>query len=248
MPKLLRRAVLALVALLSAPAIAADTTVAVAANFTDPAKEIAAAFHKATGDTATLSFGASGQFYTQITQGAPFEIFLSADAERPEKAEADGLAVPGSRFTYATGKLVLFSTDQTMVDGRGAVLRVGAFNKIAIADPSAAPYGLAAIQTMQALGVLPRLQPKIVKGSSITQAYQFVSTGAAELGFVALSQVVKTSGGSRWIVPEKLHAPIAQQAVLLKTGADNPAAKAFLTFLRSRPALAIIKRYGYAVK
>ncbi len=233
---------------LAAPAWAADTQVAVAANFTEPAKEIAAAFAKATGHQAVLSFGSSGAFYTQMAHGAPFEVFLSADADRPKKAEEDGLAVPKSRFTYAIGRLALYSTMPGLVDAKGAVLKTGGFAKLAIADPAAAPYGAAAVQAMTKLGVYPALEPKIVKGSSITQAYQFVATNAAELGFVALAQVIAVPGGSRWIVPKSLHAPIDQQAVLLKTGAANPAAAAFLKFLRSRPALAIIKRYGYETR
>lgn len=232
----------------AAPALAAETQVAVAANFTEPAKEIAAAFAAATGDRANLSFGSSGQFYSQIAHGAPFEVFLSADAERPAKAEADGLAVPRTRFTYAVGRLALFSKTPKLADGGPAVLRAARFRKIAIADPTAAPYGEAAVQTMQKLGVYPALQSKVVQGASITQAYQFVATGAAELGFVALSQVAGEAGGSRWIVPETLHAPIEQQAVLLKTGAANPAARAFLAFLNGPQAKAIIRRYGYGVR
>jgi len=250
MPTIVRNAGLVLLAAFAfaAPAVAADTQVAVAANFTEPAKDIAAAFAKATGHNAVLSFGSSGAFYTQMAHGAPFEVFLSADADRPRKAEQDGLAVPGTRFTYAIGRLVLYSTKAGLVDRRGAVLKRGGFNKVAIADPTAAPYGLAAVQAMTKLGVYAALAPKIVKGTSITQAYQFVATGAAELGFVALSQVVNESGGSRWVVPAALHAPIDQQAVLLKTGATNPAATAFLKFLKSRAAIAIIKRYGYEIR
>ncbi len=233
---------------IAAPASAADTQVAVAANFTEPAKEIAAAFTKATGNNAILSFGSSGAFYTQMAHGAPFEIFLSADADRPKKAEQEGLGVPGSRFTYAIGRLALYSTKPGFVDEGGTVLKSGRFEKIAIADPVAAPYGVAAIQAMKKLGVYPALSKKIVKGTSITQAYQFVATGAAELGFVALSQVINEQGGSRWIVPTTLHAPIDQQAVLLWTGAKNPAAKAFLKFMKTPEAIAIIKRYGYETR
>ena len=228
-------------------ALAAQIQVAVASNFTEPAKDIAAAFKAATGDEAVLSFGASGQFYTQITKGAPFEVFLSADADRPKKAESDGLAVPGTRFTYAIGRLVLFSKTPGLVDGKGAVLSSDRFAKLSIADPASAPYGVAAIKTLKTLGVYDKVQPKIVQGSSITQAYQFVATGAAELGFVALSQVINEAGGSRWLVPTNDHAPIDQEAVLLKTGADNPAAKAFVAFLKSPTAVAIIKKYGYEV-
>ncbi len=230
------------------PVLAAETQVAVAANFTEPAKEIATAFKAATGHTATLSFGSSGQFYSQMAHGAPYEVFLSADADRPKKAEQDGLGVPGSRFTYALGRLVLYSKTAGLVDGAGAVLGKGGFNKLSIADPTAAPYGVAAVQTMQKLKVYDTLKPKIVMGSSITQAYQFVDTGAAELGFVALSQVINVQGGSRWLVPAADHAPIDQQAILLTIGKDNAAAKAFLQFLKGPQAVAIIKKYGYEVK
>lgn len=232
----------------AAPAFADDVPVAVAANFTEPVKEIAAAFQARTGHHLVLSFGSSGQFYTQITQGAPFQVFLSADAERPQRIEREGLGVPGTRFTYAIGQLVLYSKQPGLVDQGGAVLSRGSFNKISIADPAAAPYGVAAIQTMTRLGVYQRLAPKIVKGSSITQAFQFVDTGAAELGFVALSQVINVQGGSRWMVPAAMHAPIDQQAILLYAGEKKPAARAFLQFLRSPEAIAIIKRYGYEVR
>lgn len=232
----------------SGAALAAETKVAVAANFTEPAKAIAARFKARTGHDAVLSFGSSGQFYTQIANGAPYEVLLSADVERPQKAEAAGLAVAGSRFTYATGRLVLFSRTPGLVDGRGAVLASGRFDKLAIADPKAAPYGQAAIETLILLRRYDALTSKIVTGASITQAFQFVQTGAAELGFVALSQVVNDKGGSRWIVPAANHTPIEQQAVLLKAGASSDAAKAFLTFLKSAEAKAIIRRYGYEVR
>jgi len=233
------------VIVVATPAMAAETLVAVAANFTEPAKEIAAAFHQATGNTALLSFGSSGAFYTQMAHGAPFEVLLSADADRPKKAEQDGLGVPGSRFTYAIGRLVLYSTTPGLVDDSGAVLKSTRFAHLSIADPAAAPYGTAALQTMAKLGVTAALAPKLVKGSSVTQAYQFVATGAADLGFVAQSQVINVPGGSRWLVPATLHKPIDQQAVLLWTGAKNPAAAAFVKFLKSPQAVAIIKRYGY---
>jgi molybdate transport system substrate-binding protein len=232
----------------AAPALAADTQVAVAANFTEPAKEIATAFKAATGHTAILSFGASGQFYAQMARGAPFEVFLSADADRPKKAEQDGLGVTGTRFTYAVGRLALYSKTPGLVDPAGAVLASGKFNKLSIADPLQAPYGVAAIQTMRKLGVYDQVKPKIVMGSSITQAYQFVATGAAEVGFVAYSQVINETGGSRWLVPVADHAPIDQQAILLYTGEKNAAAKAFLAFLKTPAAIAIIKRYGYEVR
>ncbi|HEX7946863.1 MAG TPA: molybdate ABC transporter substrate-binding protein [Phenylobacterium sp.] len=233
------------VGLFASPVLAAEVNVAVAANFTEPAKEIAARFKARTGHDATLSFGSSGQFYTQIANGAPFGVFLSADRERPEKAEADGLGVGGSRFTYAVGRLVLYSRTAGLVDGKGAVLKAGKFQKIAIADPKTAPYGVAAVETMKKLGVYAALTPKLVQGTSITQAYQFIDTGAAELGFVALSQVVALKGGSRWVVPAADHTPIDQQAVLLKTGAANPAATAFMAFLKGGEAKAIIRKYGY---
>lgn len=234
--------------LVAGPALAAETQVAVAANFTEPAKEIAAAFAAKTGHKAILSFGSSGQFYTQITHGAPFEVFLSADADRPKRMEQEGQAIPGSRFTYAIGQLVLWSKTPGLVDDKGAVLSGGGFNKLSIADPTAAPYGVAAIQTMTRMGVYARVQPKIVKGSSITQAYQFVQSGSAELGFVALSQVINDPSGSRWQVPASMHAPIDQQAVLLWTGDKNAAARAFITFLKGPEARQIIARYGYSVK
>jgi molybdate transport system substrate-binding protein len=232
---------------LGRPAAAAEVQVAVAANFTEPAKQIAARFEAATGHHAVLSFGASGQFYAQITHGAPWEVLLSADVERPRAAEAEGFAVPGSRFTYAVGRLVLYSRTPGLVDAEGRVLARGRFEKLAIADPAVAPYGLAAQQTLTRLGLWDGLQPRIVKGASIGQAYEFVRTGAAELGFVALSQVIEDPSGSRWIVPEADHAPIAQDAVLLKTGAANPAARAFLVFLKGDEAKAIIRRFGYGV-
>jgi molybdate transport system substrate-binding protein len=243
-----RRALIAagLVWLAAAPAaLAADVQAAVAANFTEPARDIAAAFKARTGNEVTLSFGSSGQFYAQISQGAPFEVFLSADAERPARAESDGLAVQGSRFTYAVGRLALYSRDPGLVDGRGKVLAQGRFDKLAVADPATAPYGAAAVQTLQALGLYPKLKSRLVRGANITQAFQFAQSGAAELGFVAMSQVAGRQGGSRWIVPERLHRPIAQQAVLLDPGRDDPAARAFLAFLKGPEAKRIIRRYGY---
>lgn len=229
-------------------AAAGETKVAVAANFTEAAREIAARFKARTGHEATLSFGSSGQFYTQIANGAPYEVFLSADVERPLRAETEGLAVQGSRFTYATGRLVLFSRTPGLVDPNGAVLARGGFEKLAIADPMTAPYGQAAVETLTKLKLQDVLKPKIVRGASISQAFQYVQTGAAELGFVALSQVIDEKGGSRWVVPAADHTPIEQQAVLLKTGQNSPAAKAFLAFLKSAEAKAIIRRYGYEVR
>jgi len=220
--------------------------VAVAANFTAAAQEIADSFHMQTGDTVNLSFGSSGQLYAQITQGAPFDILLSADTTRPEKAEQDGWAAPGARFTYAIGKLVLWSAKPGIIDTEGSVLQQGNFAHLAIANPDTAPYGAAAIESLKALGVYDRIAPKIVQGESITQAFQFTASGNAELGFVALSQLAGQTGGSHWIVPENLYTPILQDAVLLKTGAHNKTALDFLAFLKSPQAVTIITRHGYS--
>ena len=219
---------------------------AVAANFTDAAKEIAAAYKAKTGNDAVLSFGASGQFYTQITQGAPFEVFLSADDERPKKAIAEGFGVEGTAFTYAVGKLVLWSKQPGLIQGE-ATLSKASFDKLSICNPVAAPYGAAAVETMKALKLYDALQPKLVVGANISQAFQFVQTGNAEIGFVSLSQVIDDKAGSKWMVPQNLYAPIRQDAVLLKRGAGNEAAAGFLTFLRGPEATAIIQRYGYEI-
>lgn len=247
--KLARAAVSAFVALsaLTAsalPSSAAEVKVAVAANFTEAAKEIGALFEKASGNKAVFSFGATGQLFTQITQEAPFEVFLSADQKTPKKAVAQGLAVADSLYTYATGRVVLFSKSRELVKGE-ATLKEGKFDKISIANPATAPYGAAAIEVMNKLGVYDALSPKIVQGNNIAQAYQFVDTGTAEVGFVALSQIIRKDEGSRWIVPADLYAPIAQDAVLLRRGEENPAAKAFLTFLKGPEASAVKEKYGY---
>ena len=229
-----------------APAQAAQTNVAVAANFTDAAKEIATLFKQKTGHEAVLSFGASGQFYTQITQGEPFQVFLSADDMRPKKLVEDGLAVPDSRFTYAIGKLVLWSKTPGLVKGEDT-LKAASFEKLSICNPAAAPYGLAAVEAMKALNLYDALKPKLVEGATISQAYQFVETGNAEIGFVALSQLTGSDAGSRWVVPQALYSPIRQDAVLLKPGAGNDAASAFIAFLRGPEARAIIEKYGYVL-
>ncbi len=229
---------------ITCPVAASQISVAVAANFTEAAKEIAAAFESKTGNKILFSFGSSGQFYTQITQDAPFQIFLSADHERPEKAVANGYAVPDSRFTYAIGKLVLWSRDAGVVKG-AETLEQSNFTKIALANPTAAPYGAAAIETMKALHVYDKLRAKIVQGNDIIQAYQFIDTGNAELGFVALSQVVARSMGSSWLVPGNLYTLIRQDAVLLKKGADDDAAKEFMVFLKGPEAAAIEAKFGY---
>ncbi len=232
------------IALVPHVAFAGSTQVAVAANFTDAAKEIAEAFRAKTGDEAVLSFGSTGQFYVQITQGAPFEVFLAADDVRPKRAVDEGYGVSGSVLTYAIGQLVLYSEEAGKVTGE-ETLKAGDFAKIAIANPEAAPYGAAAVEAMKELGLYKTLQPKIVQGTSIAQAYQFVETGNAELGFVALGQVVNAKGGSRWDVPQSLYTPIRQDAVLLKTGEGSATAKAFLEFLRTPEAVGIIAKYGY---
>ena len=231
------------------PAQAAQILVAVAANFTEPAKAIAAAFKRATGDEAVLSFGASGGFAAQIVHGAPYQVFLSADVERPAGAERAGAGAPGTRFIYATGRLVLYSSQPGLVDGRGEVLRQPSrFQKLAIADAATAPYGRAAVETLTHLRVLPALKPKLVRGASVTQAFQFVQSGAAELGLVALSQVADRPGGSRWLVPQSLHSPIVQAAILLRPGENSRVARSFLQFLKGPEARAIIRRYGYQVR
>src|SRR5215469_950193 len=226
------------------PSYAAQTNVAVAANFTDAVKEIAAAFKQKTGHEAVLSFGSSGSLYTQITQDAPFQIMLSADTERPKKLVDDGLGVADSRFTYAIGKLVLWSKNPDLVKGDGT-LKNATFAKLSICDPVAAPYGAAAVETMKSLKLYDTLQPKLVQGANISQAFQFVDTGNAEVGFVAASQLIDR-GGSRWVVPQNLYEPIRQDAVLLKKGAGNEAAVAFMKFLKGPEAHAIIEKYGYA--
>jgi len=224
---------------------AAETRIAVAANFAAPAREIAHRFEDATGHRAILSFGSTGRIYAQIVHGAPFDVFLSADVERPRLAEARGWAVSGSRFTYAIGRLVLWSRDPDRIDATPVVLRQGDFARIAIANPKTAPYGSAAVEALRALGVWRAVRPKLAQAESIAQAHSFVATGNADLGLVALAQVVLDETGSRWLVPAELHSPIRQQAVLLRRGADEPAARAFIEFLQGAEARAIVQRYGY---
>ncbi len=236
--------------LIALPVRAAEVNVAVAANFTAPMKQIAADFERQTGHKALLAFGSSGKFYAQIKNGAPFQIFLSADDEKTSRLIKDGLTVSNSHFTYAIGRLVLWSARPGFVDSQGSVLGKGNFNKLAIANPKLAPYGTAAVETLKQLGLLSTLSPKFVLGENIAQTHQFVSTGNAELGFVALSQVMKNgriSSGSAWIVPAKLHNPIRQDAVLLSSGKDNPAAKALLSYLKSAKARKVIRSYGYEI-
>lgn len=239
-----------LFALVAPGAFAADVQVAVAANFTAPMQKIAAEFARETGHQALLSFGATGKFYAQIKNGAPFQVLLAADEATPAKLEQEGAAVAGSRFTYAVGKLALWSARSAIVDPGGEVLKQGGFDHLAIANPRLAPYGLAAVDTMKALGVFGALEGKLVQAENIAQAYQFVATENALLGFVALSQVMEggvLKGGSAWIVPASLHAPIRQDAVLLATGQGNPAASALLRYLQGHKARSIIQAYGYDI-
>lgn len=228
---------------------AGEVSVAVAANFTDATRDIVPLFEKATGHRVKVSFGSTGKLYAQTEYGAPFEVFLAADSQRPQKAEDEGLAVEGSRFTYAVGKLALWSSKVDAFSDAEAFLKNGKFNHVAMANPKTAPYGLAAQQVMEHIGVWNRLQSKLVRGDSIAQTFQFTATANAEIGFVALSQVRawKKSKGTKWEIPQSYYAPIEQQAVLLKKGADNKAAKAFLDFLKSDEARAVITGYGYGV-
>lgn len=232
-----------------ASANAAETQIAVAANFAAPAQKIAAEFEKQTGHKAVVATGATGKFYAQIVNGAPFDILLAADDETPARLEKEGQSLAGKRFTYAIGKLVLWSTKTAIVDDKAEVLKRGGFDHLSIANPKVAPYGAAAVETMKALGVYDSLQPKLVMGENIAQTHQFVATGNAPLGFVALSQVLKDGKieGSYWIVPEKLYSPIRQDAVLLNKGRDNKVAAAFLEFLKGKTARDIILSYGYSL-
>lgn len=237
-------------ALASVQAAQADTvSVAVAANFTAPMQKIAAAFQADTGHKAEMSFGATGKFYAQISNGAPFQILLSADDTTPARLEKEGKAVANARFTYAIGTLVLWSAQSGYVDAQGSVLKTGDFKHLALANPKLAPYGQAAMQTMDKLGVTARLQPRLVQGENIAQTHQFVATGNAQLGFVALSQVMadgKITNGSAWQVPADLHEPIRQDATLLLPGKDSAAAAALLSYLRGDKARAIIRSHGYS--
>ncbi len=234
--------------LMPAAAHADEVMVAVAANFAGPLARIAEGFSAATGHTLKVSAGATGRFYSQIVAGAPFELLMAADDETPKRLIAEGHAVAGSHFTYAIGVLVLWSAQPGLVDDQGAVLAGGRFNKLALANPKLAPYGAAALQVLQARGLGEALAPRLVTAESIAQAYQFVVTGNAELGFVALSQVVvpgKPVTGSSWKVPASLHGAIRQDAVLLQAGEKSAAAAALLAYLRSPAARAVIQAYGY---
>ncbi len=234
----------------SAATWAAETQIAVAANFAEPIKAVAAVLEKTTGHTVKITLGATGKLYAQIKNGAPFDVLLAANTAAPAALEKEGLARPGSHFTYATGKLVLWSADAAKVDAKGEVLKSGNFRKLAYASPKTAPYGEAAVQVMDKLGLTTVLTPKLVQGESIGQTYSFVHTGNAEIGFVALSQVLeggKLKSGSMWVVPPNFYSPIRQDAVLLQRGANNPAAVALLKLLQSASIKDLIRSYGYDV-
>jgi molybdate transport system substrate-binding protein len=225
-----------------------EIQVAVAANFTAPMKEIAAAFEKETGHKVLCAFGATGKFYAQIQNGAPFEALLAADDTTPSKLADEDAAVKGSQFTYAIGTLVLWSAKPGLVDKDGEVLKGGDFDKLAIANPKTAPYGAAAMEVLAGLKLLDQVSPKLVTGENIAQTFQFVSSGNAPLGFVALSQVMKDgriSEGSAWMVPAELHAPIRQDAVILNKGKDKPAVAELMEYLKGDKARAVIKGFGY---
>ena len=239
-----------LAVLLALPAQAAEVNVAVAANFTAPMKVLAAEFAKDTGHRAKVSFGSTGKLYAQIRNGAPFQVMLSADDATPEKLEAEGLGVPGSRFTYAIGTLVLWSAKPGLVDANVGVLRAGRYNKLAIANPRLAPYGKAAEEVLAGMGLLAGARAKFVMGENIAQTFQFAHTGNADIGFVALSQVMKDgklTGGSAWIVPGRLHTPIRQDALILSSGKGNAAATALIDYLKTDKAKSIIRAYGYEI-
>lgn len=227
---------------------AGEVRVAVAANFTAPMKRIAADFEMDTGHRAQLAFGGTGKFHAQILNAAPFEILLSADGETPARLAQEGLAVAASQFTYAKGKLVLWSAQPGIVDARGEILKRGDFAHLSIANPRLAPYGVAAVEVLKKLGLHDALAPKFVTGENIGQAFQFVKSGNAPLGFVALSQVMqdgRIAAGSAWVVPADLYQPIRQDAVILEKGRANPAAQALMSYLKGEKARAIIRSYGY---
>ena len=239
-------ALLALVA--TGDVLAGEVQVAVAANFTLPMQEIAREFEKETGHKVRLVFGATGKFYAQIQNGAPFDVLLAADGETAKKLVGEGNAVAASEFTYAIGKLVLWSPTAGLVDDRGVVLKSAAVSHVSYCNPKLAPYGEAAVEAMKSLGVFDALQSKLVEGEHIAQAYQFVASGNAEIGFVALSQVYKDgkiTSGSAWILPANLYRPILQDAVILNKGKNNMAAVDLTQYLISDKARAIIRAYGY---
>ena len=241
---MLRFALLLLACSLAPIAQADEVRVAVASNFSAPMKELAARFEQSTGHKVLASFGSTGKFYAQIRNGAPFDMLLAADATTPARLEKEGGAAPHTRITYAIGKLVLWSPQPGLVDDKGDVLRKGAFSHVSMADPKLAPYGAAAVQVLQKLGLNDALRPKLVQGENIGQAWQYVVSGAAPLGFVAMSQVVeggKLTSGSAWIIPANLYAPIRQDAVVLTQGKSKKAVDAFMAYLKSDQAAALIR-------
>ena len=234
----------------SAQGLAAEAQVAVAANFAEPLKTIAAVLEKTTGHTLAITVGSTGKLYAQIKNGAPFDMFLSADQATPERLEQEGLVAPGSRFTYATGRLVLWSADASRVDANGKILSQPKLGKVAYANPKLAPYGAAAVEVMHRMGLTAALTPKLVQGESIGQTYTFAYSGNADVGFVALSQVLeggKLKGGSLWLIPQNLYTPIRQDAVILQRSADNEAAHALVKLLKSPAIKDLIRGYGYTL-
>jgi len=239
------------IAIVWTQAQAADIHVAVAANFAAPMQKIAKLFEQASGHKVLLSFGSTGNLYAQIKNGAPFQMFLSADDETPIKLEKEGLGLAATRFVYATGKLVLWSAQPNFVVDQGDILKTQQFQRLAIANPKLAPYGVAAVETLNKLSLLQEVQNKFVQGENIAQAYQFVATGNAPLGFVALSQVMmdgKIAKGSAWVVPAEFHAPLRQEAIVLQKGKDNAAVSALFNYLRSDNAKQVMRAYGYDVQ
>lgn len=233
-----------------ASAGAAEAQVAVAANFAEPIKAIAAVLQKTTGHTLKVTLGSTGKLYAQIKNGAPFDVMLAADTATPEKLEKDGLAQPSSRFTYATGKLVLWSLDAKRVDAQGDVLKAPNLGKVAYANPKLAPYGAATVQVIDKLGLTAALAPQLVQGESIGQTFTFAATGNADVGFVAMSQVLeggKLKNGSMWVVPQTLYSPIRQDAVVLQKSASNEAAQALMKLLKSPNIKDLIRSYGYDI-
>ena len=226
-------------------------TVAVAANFLEPMRRIAAAYTKSSGQGVRIVSGSTGGLYAKIHHGAPYDVFLSADQERPRRLEAEGLAVPGTRFTYAIGRLALWTKSKALaVDLGPETLRRGAFEYIALANSAVAPYGVAAMQTLQALGLVSLLREKFVRGQSLGQTYQFVATGNAPVGFVAVSQLrhqIQKPGGAWWVVPDNLHAPLKQDGVALAGYLNSTASTEILKFLRSHRSREIIRSFGYDV-
>jgi molybdate transport system substrate-binding protein len=230
---------------------AEEVRVAVAANFEPPMTPLIELFEKETGHKALLLFGSTAKLYTQVHSGAPFDVLLAADTDTPARLERENAAVPGTRFTYARGRLVLWSADVGMVDAQGRVLKIGDFERLAIAAPKLAPYGMAAIETINYLGLMKKLRPKLVMSESVGQTYSELASENADLGFVALSHMVyedgKLSEGSGWIVPQRMHRPLLQDAVMLVRAKNNPAARALLAFLKTDQAKTVMRSFGYEI-